>query len=440
MIETLLHNIERLLPELPELTPRKGLAEVVLGDLDKTLAQAAGFPEQAQAAPLDRRAQIAPIRQRSSRPLRPVRPRRAAPLARPKETLWQALRELRDYYDRTDQSTASHASLTLSEADLALFTEALRDQMRWYQQRYDTCRFADLVGDWDAACALPLEVIDALRASWPHAKGNLPQVPVIADGVRQFCEAVWEYGRRHGFGGEELLALPLTREGFEQFTEPLWRERLADCWPACSFYESVLYEDGNPLTAYERISLPVAFCHWDDDYAELFQAFLTGADGVAGLLDALLRGEHGDTGITLRRADERLIAKVGLRPLLDAYLAAPGAKLIDLAKLANHWESYFGELFVRFPHHQATYDFCMISTDTTEVEIASADDLEFVFGYYDCWERLLADMPGQGFMEGVGVAELVADICAVYRRERRRRPQAARAATTHKEAGYDQAA
>lgn len=442
MIETLLQNIEALRPELTALAPRKTLAEVALRDLDKTLAHAAGFPEQAQAAQLDRRAQIAPIRQRSRPPVAPVRPRRAAPLARPSEDFWWALRGLRDHYERTDQGVTGQEALTLALDDLLRFTAPLRGEMRWYLDRFAAYRFADLVGDWHDACPLPLDVIADLRQHWPHAEGNLPAVPVIEDGVRRFCKAVWEYGQRHGLGGEELLALPLTKEGFEQFTEPVWREKIADCWPACTYFESILYEGENPLTDLEAISLPVPFFHWDDSDSELAQAFLSGADGVAGLLEALLRGEYETEGeIALRRADERLIAKVGWRPLLAAYVKAPGEKLIDLARLEHHWQTYFGELFERFPQHGETYTFHMISTDTTDVEIDSADDLEFLLGYYDCFERLQADMPGYAFMTGEGVADFVADICAVYRREQRRRPKAEKAAPTHtKEAGYDRAA
>lgn len=229
--------------------------------------------------------------------------------------------------------------------------------------------------------------------------------------------AVLDHYRGENIALEPILAGKIaTDEAQATFLAPL----IAECqnhWPLTLQLEDL----GESMLHYHALNLYLPALNWDEEGVSSKICFLEGPESAAGLLASIY--EEGELENSLPAEDVGLIAEHGLSGLMKVYVEAQDPekrRWFDFPKLENHWDTFFGELFAKYPKFEDTYSFTICTSDILELPILDKDAVAFAKGYADAFETMIAALPGYGLEENDDneAESIIHHICEIFRAER----------------------
>ena len=231
---------------------------------------------------------------------------------------------------------------------------------------------------------------------------------------------IWEWYQAGGKAAQELKDLPFDEEGVRKFIDPLYHS-VWDYWPLHCPLE-MLFEGEQSLRELDGIHLMLPHLTYDDEYAGVLEAFLSGAHGIGWLMAHY----HKSGSLALSPKDEKLIKKVGFEKLAEVYVADPRGKSVDLLKLENLEEGVFADVAARFPERWSNggNGIPIISADYGDdcsVWITCKEDIDFCLAYAECWAAMKGAMPDlEEFEQNTdGLADKFAhELCTIWRRNK----------------------
>lgn len=237
---------------------------------------------------------------------------------------------------------------------------------------------------------------------------------LLNPGLFASAGGVWEWYQRKGLAKSEMLAMPLTVQSVTDFVAPLWDE-LSDWNPLGIFLEE--FGESSVFDA-AGLSLLLPHTSYEEEYAGVIEAFLSGPDTLASLLTEMIANHD----LELPPGDRALIAKQGFVKLCQHYADFPGEKACDLVKLENFGTTFFGKVYQRFPEWEAE-DPPVISGDCgrdgCEIVIASAETIDFGIAYAEAYFEMMNAMPDPyrfAFNEGGATETFIHELCKVWRK------------------------
>ncbi|MGD0585571.1 MAG: hypothetical protein ABSA86_07315 [Oryzomonas sp.] len=231
-------------------------------------------------------------------------------------------------------------------------------------------------------------------------------------------KGVWEFYKGRGIAAPALLEHAFDDKGLMAFVEPL-NALIVNYWPLAESLDMVLNDYATHELPALQIMLPCFT--YDDEGAEVVEAFLSGPNAVQSLLTGY------ENAVELPPKDWALIAELGLDRLIEAYAEYPGEKSVDLLNLYQWYEVYFGPVKERFPKQMAV-DYMVISGNSGEdnsIIIAGADDIEFSIAYTIAYDTMLGDIPFPydfAFNENGERETFIHEICNCWRLQNGKRP------------------
>ena len=233
--------------------------------------------------------------------------------------------------------------------------------------------------------------------------------------------AVWKWYQGRALADPALLAAPLNGEELNAFVMPLCNA-VSDWYPLGICLE----EFGLNGELHEARGIYLVLPHWnyDEEGAGVFEAFLSGWEGVEWLLRDL-RDNHGDDFLNLPDEDRALLKKVPPADLARVYAEYSGQKLLDVTRLQNWTSTVFAEVGKAWPQYDLE-NIPLIVSDTQDVEIwvTSPTDIDFALAYAEAYETLTGMMLNAWDVENNEDREadkLVHDICDVWRKLKRQK-------------------
>ncbi len=222
----------------------------------------------------------------------------------------------------------------------------------------------------------------------------------INSGVHTSVQAIWQWYEQTGKADPKLLEAPMNDQNFYRMLGPL-EKATEDYYPMGSFLECI-----GSVTELEGIWLTLPAKHYDEEDAGWFEAFLTDASAVAGLL------HRADSDL-----DEPLIKEVGYVKLVEHYAAYKGEKTWDSAKTFDWYKSFFAHLEQKYPHKDVG-DMPILATDLSEIKITEAEDIDFALDWGEAYNQMTAAMPdtwGLEYNENGQLEEFIQELCRVWR-------------------------
>lgn len=231
--------------------------------------------------------------------------------------------------------------------------------------------------------ALPLPV--------PWSIPSSPQLlqPSLLASIR----GVWDYYKDNGLADKALLRPMLGIESLSNFVEPLIH--------ICSDYSPLEMELENlnisgSVAGFEGFSLFIPCETYEEEWSGIIQAFLEGTSGVRWMVENYLSNAEDDGhGTDLPEKDKKLIAEVGLDTIITAYADNAGPTDIDLHKLGNFADTYFGQIQQDYPD---LWDrgFDIISGDggsNNSLLITAKRDIDFALTYCRVYVDMMNGFP-----------------------------------------------
>lgn len=228
--------------------------------------------------------------------------------------------------------------------------------------------------------------------------------------------AVLDHYREENIALEPILAGKIATDAAQAaFLGPLIDE-CQNHWPLTLQLDDL----GESMLHYHSINLYLPALNWDDEGVSSQICFLEGPESAAGLLASIY--EEVELENALPAEDVALIAEHGLSGLMKAYVEAQDLekrRWFDFPKLVNHWDTFFGELFARYPKFEDSYSFSICTSDILELPILDKDAVAFAKGYADAFEAMIAALPSYGLEENDNneAETIIHHICEIYRAE-----------------------
>lgn len=231
--------------------------------------------------------------------------------------------------------------------------------------------------------------------------------------------AVWSWYSGRDLADPALLAAPITMEELNSFVMPLLNE-VSDWYPLGICLEEFGFNE--ELYDMRGICLILPHYHYDDEGSGVFEAFLSGWEGLEWLLRDL-RDNRGDDFLDLPEEDHALLGSVATADLARVYAEYPGEKLLDVTRLQNWTSTIFAEVGKAWPQYDLE-NIPVITSAPTDVEIwiTSPADIDFALAYAEAYETMtgmmLNDVENNEDREA---DKLVHDVCAVWRKKKRKK-------------------
>lgn len=328
--------------------------------------------------------------------------------------------------DRISTSLAAGELAPSQEPSEAVVLATVGDLLRPWDEVYPGCRqveddVRDLSG-WGPGHLQKPRFHPQPRVSrrpLPLPRRIAPPRKPIGPALFESLSAVWQWYLRRGLAAPELPLNTLNAEGLNAFVQPLY-DATVDFYPLCMCLEEFGY--GDSLHHLGGVCLILPHYFWEDEAAGVFEAFLSGWEG----LDWLLRELCGrDDFLNVPEEDSALVKVVGCSDLARCYAEFEGKKRLDVVRLGDWTKSYFGDVTRDYPQYDVE-QIPVIVSDPHEVEayITVPEDIDFCLAYAKAYEAMTADMPYPFDIEHNEqreADELVHDVCEVWRKKHRKK-------------------
>lgn len=251
-----------------------------------------------------------------------------------------------------------------------------------------------------------------------------PRPVQVAAPMKRFSSSLWDsisavldHYREQDIALESILAGKIADdEAQTAFLAPL----IEECqyhWPLTIQLDDL----GESLLNYQTLNLYLPALNWNDEGVSSKICFLEGSESAAGLLASIY--VEAELENSLPAEDVALIGEHGLPGLMKAYVEAQDPekrRWFDFPKLVNHWDTFFGELFAKYPKFENTYSFAICTSDILELPILDKDVVAFAKGYADAFETMIAALPGYGLEENEDneAESIIHHICEIFRAEK----------------------
>lgn len=236
---------------------------------------------------------------------------------------------------------------------------------------------------------------------------------------------IWSYLEATGKAAPDVLQVPVASGGIEKIVD-LLSVAVADYWPLGSCLEDYTIDDRD-LASQDGVCLILPHLTYEDEAAGVFEAFLSGYQSVHAWMESAYDAmQHDPFDLVLPEKDHALIKKVGFAALLETYAGYAGEKAVDLNRLENFWEAFFGKMVAEFPR-QSNREWPIISGNggqDLDLVITSAEDIRFALAYARSWEAMLSAMPDPWQLDqnDNGETEIfIHEVCNVWRKANNKR-------------------
>ncbi len=248
----------------------------------------------------------------------------------------------------------------------------------------------------------------------PAPRRTAAPVRLVNPGIFISVAGIWDWYQAKGLAVPGLLDGPFTRKALAEFVEPLWAA-VSDYYPMGVGLEDIGCDNVLDLRG---ICLILPHTSYDEESAGVVEAFLSGVESIASMITEY---HDRDAFLDIPAEDEALIQEHGIVEIIRCYADFQGEKSVDIAKLDDFGNTFFGKVWQRFPQWETT-ELPIISGnggDDAEIPIRSAQHIDFCLAYADAYEEMMAAMPYHfdfEYNEDRVVDRFVHELCEVWRR------------------------
>ena len=245
---------------------------------------------------------------------------------------------------------------------------------------------------------------------------NLPQaVKRIPSNVWEAVRGLIDYYRDQKIDLEAILAGKINDNQANDNFFDLVRRDFREYWPL-----ETSFDDIGSLLDIEEIAVELPYLLYGEEGVETLICFLEGWESAAGLLEGIYQEE--DLENTLPPEDVNIIKSLGISGLMRAYVEVKDEQSLrwfDFPALKDHWNTYFGELFKKYPRYFQSGYFCIATENGVSMEILDKDAIPFAIGYCEAFEKMKEALPSMAlaYNEEGEAENLLHHICEVYRAE-----------------------